>query len=151
MRDIKLRAWDKANKKWLHGYSEGKQGCSVYGETMIIGGWLSEISISNLDDIIVSEYTGHKDKNGKDIYEGHIVKRLAKDWEAYDKADDENDTDKPTEMTYKEEISYIEFIGHGFWINSEGFGWEGETLWDWDKIEIIGNIYENSDLLTPKV
>lgn len=91
------------------------------------------------DYVKLMQYTGLKDKNGKEIYEGDIVKRMkvCYDW---DKEDGE-------ERYEVEQISFIEYRGNGFWVNSEDFGYEGEDLWDWDKMEIIGNIYENHELL----
>ena len=83
----------------------------------------------------VLEFTGRKDKAGKDIYEGDRVR-----WKTY-----EYDFDKPEGEERHEVVkeSEIEFRGKGFWVKDECFGWEGEGLWDWDEIEVIGNIYEN--------
>ena len=74
MRDIKFRAWDEKGKRWLHGYSPGGEGCSVYGETMVCGGWLSEVGLEGLNDVTVEQYIGLKDKNGQtQVYEGDII------------------------------------------------------------------------------
>lgn len=70
--------------------------------------------------------TGLRDKNGTLIFEGDIVKR--ENWGS-------------------KIISFIEYRDHGFWIKDESFGYEGEDLWDWGNIEVIGNIYENPELL----
>ncbi len=87
----------------------------------------------------VMQYTGDKDKNGNLIWEGDIVKRkrLAFD---FDKADGED-------HKWVEEISFVKYTDHGFWVDTEGFGWEGEDLWRWSQMEVIGNIYENPELL----
>jgi uncharacterized phage protein (TIGR01671 family) len=90
-------------------------------------------------DAKLMQYTGAKDIKGKEIYEGDIVRLHTMDsW------DIENDKPilKPTGQ-----VSFIEFINNGFWVNKESFGWEGEGLWDWEKLEVIGNIFENPELI----
>jgi len=48
---------------------------------------------------------------------------------------------------YKDEISYVKYHSNGFWIDSENFGWSGEGLWNWNEIEVIGNIFLNPELI----
>jgi len=81
-----------------------------------------------VDKETVGQYTGLHDKNGKEIYEGDIVK-----------------IDCPT-MKLTGKIKYSEMSAM-FYIHDEIEDIE-ETLWyQKEEYEVIGNIYENPELL----
>jgi len=73
--------------------------------------------------------TGAQDKNGKDIYEGDIVKYT-------------ENVDKNNKIIT--EIGLIEYYNNNFIIN---FGHRYDNVWFYDVVEVIGNQFENPELL----
>jgi len=114
MREIKFRAKYKDNKEWSH---------FTLKELIQNDG----VMFDNYHDWY--QYTGRKDKNGKEIYEGNIVK-----FRPYAGATDE----------YIGEIKWMNILS-AFRITKKTipkFNTAPECVW-----EIIGNIYENPELI----
>jgi len=131
MREIKFRGKSLRTGKWVYGslvrYGDGR--VEIY--TLInprdensLRAWLEEV-----DPATVGQYTGLKDKNGKEIYEGDICN--CREYECFGKVEWNN-----------------EEAGFYFCVVMEGGGFEEEHLYDYvDELEVIGNIYENPALI----
>lgn len=136
MREIKFRVWDKHVKKM------GKVTEIIFSnvqETLVKYQYINDYGKtideqSHIDDkghgvAKLLQYTGLKDKNGKEIYEGDII--------------DGKFTDIGVDT------GLVVFKGYGFKLEIPSVG--DDDLVDLERncesIEVIGNIYENPELL----
>ena len=130
MRDIKFRAWDKEAQQMLT-----VRDINFCGEELdtyeMDGDWLS------FEDVEVMQYTGLKDKNGKEIYEGDI---LSIECYSYEEPEDEV-------------LGNVTITVFGNALIVTGDSGETECLYLSDLrgsyttiYEVIGNIYENPEL-----
>jgi len=137
MREFKFRAWDeKKNVMWYQYGSVPGVYKFQFSEILFIFDKSIHIKEHTYDKTYILEncplmqYTGLKDNDGKDIYEGDIIKWIY----SYSEFEDLNElTEFDTDVI--------------------------ENIWDVDKwrgceshfeLEIIGNIFENPELMEVK-
>ena len=138
MREIKFRAWFK-NKKVMKNVAMN----NVY--LLKDSYWyLSPLPMSEYEPIELMQYIGLKDKNGKEIYEGDIVR-----WRRVLYTDCWETEVKEVQIRTCE-IGYLCDIDLGLFMYNEEYDSlifkPLAVIEDKDGFEIIGNIYENPEL-----
>ena len=137
MREIKFRAWDKTYKLMNYkvqvgntDYKDANYTCNSiwvdYGDDKRVG-WM------NADDkcIDLMQFTGMVDKNGKEIFESDILQ-----WTS----------SNPFSLgeIRKVQVNYVEAQ---YWAQGKSLGIYLAELLANEKCEVIGNIYENPNLI----
>ena len=136
MQKVKFRAWFKNEGEMKNvAINNVYEGNKTYLH-------LSPLPMNDYKPIDLMQYTGLKDKNGREIYEGDIVRFVDFDSSGGQRAD--------REITGV--IKYQSGL-YEIWKNndSEFFDSDGAFILNhaWlqdDEFEVIGNIYENSEL-----
>ena len=117
MREIKFRAWVLEEEEMY--YSPEMQDWDGFDAWLRI-----DCEDNDIDEgsIKIMEFTGLKDKNGKEIYEGDVLSVIP--------------YMEPI-PNYRKQVTWIE----------DRFAWNLNVV---DIYEVIGNIYENPELLDKK-
>ena len=141
---LKFRVWDKLAERMIYPHNDNQQHFIID----LNGCFHNLQNGSGGDDYVIQQYTGLNDKNGKEVYEGDIVK--IKRWYL-----------RPF-INNKQEIDYQHIEGETE-IGQVIWGWNSQKYLvsyehiryddseDFDKsshsVEVIGNILENPELL----
>ena len=121
MREIKFKAWDKTNGEWfMDGDTFDLNYSGGYGDFYFDNDHPKHMRDVKLEWL---QYTGLHDKNGKEIWDGDIVK-----------------------VDNVEPLLYIVFA-EGAFVYEGGSAYYHHEMIEVDYTEVIGNIKENPELL----
>ena len=127
MREIKFRAWDTHFKEMIYPNHDSWSDVFWCNNEKVHAGYPNEELGGDWIEMPIMQYTGLKDRNGKEIYEGDIVRSGGST------------------------SGIVEFYRGAF--NAHYFGESGDIQEEWEDplhmhiLEVIGNIYENPELL----
>ena len=129
MREIKFRAWNLTDKCW----DIPKTDYSIKIGAKDLFNRDKEIIRFNRGDIALMQFTGLLDKNGKEIYEGDKIKGV-----------------RDGNIDYPKVIATVYFDNGAFrenWFSRDLGNYTNQSYGYGNTLEVIGNIYENGELL----
>lgn len=142
-REIKFRAWHIDSKVMFDVLA------IAFQNKQIVVKWHGAERAIKYDQFELMQYTGLKDRHGKEIYEGDIVRILYTDWPS--------NTDPNISMEdYLNSISHIGEVVYDapefgiLMVKNDRYGERpigSFNYGDHGRIEVIGSIYQNPDLL----
>jgi len=146
MREIKFRIWNTEEYYYTDPEHLGEYHFGI-GKGIDNA---SKDKIYNTSEWVWQQFTGLKDKNGKEIYESDIVRILYTDWSS------KSDSDPRTLEQYLIDISHVGQVvfNDNSWevkkhsIKYNDFVFSSINHGKYGFIEVIGNIYENPELLS---
>ncbi|MBP3223981.1 MAG: hypothetical protein J6M14_01595 [Campylobacter sp.] len=130
-REIRFRIWDKEHKKLLINTDYKDFVINMQGQVYCISGYFDYAKVDEYDGVQISQFTGLKDRQGREIYEGDILKYgSCVEVVFYE----------PTMGRFMTELKKC---------NDESEIGEISSLSPYytDNYKVIGNVYENSELL----
>jgi len=122
MREIKFRVWDKSQRKFISNFLVSRIG------SIMVDVGDPYTSLERRNELELSQWTGLKDKNGKEIYEGDII------------------NGKKTNAVIEYRDGACSFKAR-YAPDFAPLLLQVVALQKTDGIEVIGNIYENPELL----
>jgi uncharacterized phage protein (TIGR01671 family) len=145
-REIKFRGKSKKTRKWLYGYlGESKFSILdyVYTDKVIFDNVLSfntdnstyVVKDLSVEEETIGQFTGLCDKNGNDIYEGDVVKAPLLDPIFFDIIKDKFCN---AEIRFNKGSFVVSYYGSEYNIYLSDLN---------DKIRVIGNKYDNQELI----
>ena len=128
MREIKFRGMDIVNNKWLYGNLEIPLINQSKSKHFIIGYSYGQYQKHEVDPKTIGQYTGLKDRNCKEIYEGDLL---------------QHPNGTIAEIQYSDDLAAFVavYVQNS---NTEMDYLDKEIV---SKCKIVGNIYENPELL----
>lgn len=145
MKEFKFRAWDKREKimgevSYIRFFKSQYTQVSVRFKKnkkkgKVFDDWYAYGQEDGSDNIILMQYTGLKDRNGQEIYDGDILRA------------DIAGSIRIVKVVYKNGAFYIENIPH---VQEQMFNTFPIGMCK-PVYEVIGNIYDNPEMLTDEV
>lgn len=128
-REIKFRFWNHKSKSFCDRLIDSDG--DIFKRSLAFDDYYWELE--ECDEVTAQQFTGLTDKNSKEIYEGDIVRFTFIDDEIY---------------------NYISEVKPKGIVDTPKYHENDMTLLEWldgyDEVEVIGNIYENPELLESK-
>lgn len=129
MREPKFRAWDKVTERYYAVdslvYDDDGNLCEVYLAGIQINESNPNANVRLPNEVVLEQYTGLKDKNGKEIYEGDVV---------------DDGYSNICEIRWSEKLAGFKAVDE-----KDGYATNVWLVSEYGKV--IGNVHENPELL----